>query len=69
MPIEKEILIKKDMEAVIFTLIGRHKEEPVPESDEFQPFDLQALSRSYNEGESYRRRPSHREESLLTQAS
>jgi hypothetical protein len=30
---------------------------------------LQALSRSYNEGESYRRRPSHREESLLTQAS
>jgi hypothetical protein len=56
------------MEAVALTLIGRRKEALVPESAEFQLFDLQALSRSYNEG-SYRSRPSHREESLVIQAS
>jgi hypothetical protein len=38
------------MEAVIFTLIGRRKETFVPESAELQPFDLQALSRSYDGG-------------------
>ena len=56
------------MEAVALTLIGRRKETHVPETVEFQPFDLQALGRSYNEG-SYRSRPSHREESLVIQAS
>ena len=56
------------MEAVAFTLIGTRKEALVRELAEFQPFDLQALSRSYSEG-SYRSRPSHREESLVTQAS
>jgi hypothetical protein len=56
------------MEAVAFTLIGTRKEALVPELAEFQPFDLQVLSRSYSEG-SYRSRPSHREESLVTQAS
>ena len=57
------------MEAVIFTLIGRRKETFVPESAEFQPFDLQALSRSYDGGENERSRTPHRERSLATQAS
>ena len=70
MQIEKETLVKKkDMEAVIFTLIGRGKEALVPESAEFQPFDLQALSRLYNEGDSASSRPSHRDESLVAQPS
>jgi hypothetical protein len=56
------------MEAVAFTLIGTRKEALVPEFAEFQSFDLQALSRSYSEG-SYRSRPSHRDESLVIQAS
>jgi hypothetical protein len=56
------------MEAVALTLIGRRKEAHVPETAEFQPLDLHALGRSYNEG-SYRSRPSHREESLVIQAS
>jgi hypothetical protein len=56
------------METVAFTLIGTRTEAFVPELAEFLPFDLQALSRSYSEG-SYRNRPSHREESLVVQAS
>jgi hypothetical protein len=41
------------MEAVIFTLIGKRNghmqhETFVPESAEFQPFDLRALRHSYN---------------------
>jgi hypothetical protein len=56
------------MEAVAFTLIGTHTAALVPESDAFQPFNLQALNRSHSEG-SYRSRPSHREESLVAQAS
>ena len=56
------------MEAVAFTLIGTRKEALVPELAEFRPFDLQALNRSYSGG-SYRIRPSHREESLVAQAS
>jgi hypothetical protein len=56
------------MEAVAFTLIGTRQETLIPELAESQPFDLQALSRSYNEG-SYRSRPSDREQSLVIQAS
>ena len=56
------------MEAVVFTQIHTRKEAAVPELAEFQPFDLQALSCSYSGG-SYQSRPSHREESLVTQAS
>jgi hypothetical protein len=36
------------MEAVIFTLIGTRNERFVPDSAEFQPFDLRALRHSYN---------------------
>jgi hypothetical protein len=43
----------ENMEAVIFTLIGKRNghtqhERFVPESAEFQPFDLRALRHSYN---------------------
>jgi hypothetical protein len=56
------------MEAVAFTLISARKEALVSELAEFRPFDLQALSPSYSERR-YQSRPSHREESLVTQAS
>jgi hypothetical protein len=45
------------MEAVIFTLIGTRKEKFVPES-EFQPFDLRALTHSYNAEDNTTSRPS-----------
>jgi hypothetical protein len=58
----------KNMEAVIFTLIGTPKETFAPESAEFQPFDLRALRDSYNTEDSSPSRPSDRKKSFLAQA-
>ena len=52
------------MEAVVFSLIGRRKETFVPESAEFQPFDLRALRVSYNAEDNSPSRPSDRKKSL-----
>jgi hypothetical protein len=48
------------MEAVIFTLVGTRKERFVPESAAFPPFDLRALTHSYNAEDNTPSRPSHR---------
>ena len=61
--------ITKDMEAVIFTLIGKRSETLVPESTEFQPFDLRALRHSYNAKESSPSRPCDEKKPLVAQAS
>src|ERR1700730_13575104 len=45
------------MEAVIFALIGTRNERFVPESAEFQPFDLRALRHSYNAEDNSPSRP------------
>ena len=67
--IQKELRIRKEvMEAVIFTLIGRRKEMFVPESAEFQPFDLLALSRSYNAEDNSPSRPFNQKKSFVVQA-
>jgi hypothetical protein len=59
------------MEAVIFTLIDTPKETFVPESAEFQAFDLRALRHSYNaeDNDNSPSRPSDRKKSFVTQAS
>ena len=57
------------MEAVIFTLIGTRKETFVPESAEFQPFDLRALRHAYNAKDSSPSRPSDGKKSFVAQAS
>ena len=57
------------MEAVIFTLISTAKKTFVPEPVEFQPFDLRALTRSYNAEENSPRRPNDRKRSFVAQAS
>ena len=59
------------MEAVIFTLIGTRKETFVPESAEFQSFDLRALRHSYNaeDNDNSPSRPSDRKKSFVAQAS
>jgi hypothetical protein len=56
------------MEAVIFTLIGTRKETLVPESAEFQPFDLRALRHSYNTKDNSLSRPFNRKKSFVVQA-
>ena len=56
------------MEAVIFTLIGTRKETFVPESAEFQPFDLEALRHSYNTKDNSLSRPFSRKKSFVVQA-
>jgi hypothetical protein len=61
--------ITKDMEAVIFTLIGKRSETLVPESAEFQPFDLRALRHSYNAKDNSPSRPSDEKNPLVAQAS
>ena len=53
------------MEAVAFTLIGKHKERFVPEPVEFRPFDLRALRHWYNADDDSPIRP----KSLVPQAS
>jgi hypothetical protein len=70
----KEIKKSKNMEAVIFTLISPRNgytqhERFVPESAEFQPFDLGALRHSYNAEDNSPRRPSDRKKSFVAQAS
>jgi hypothetical protein len=66
-------IVKKNrtMEAVIFTLIDTRNETFVPESAEFQPFDLQALRDSYNAKDDANAlsRPSDRKKSFVAQAS
>ena len=57
------------MEAVIFALIGTRNERFVPESSEFQPFDLRALRHSYITEDNSPSRPSDRKKSFLAQAS
>jgi hypothetical protein len=57
------------MEAVIFTLIGTRKEMFVPESAEFQPFNLRALRHSYNTEDNTPSRPSDGKKSFVAQAS
>ena len=57
------------MEAVIFTLIGTLKETLVPESVEFQPFDLRALRQSYNAKDNSPSRPSDGKKSFVAHAS
>ena len=57
------------MEAVIFTLIGTRKETFVPESAEFQPFDLRAMRHSYNAKDNSPSRPSDAKKSFVAQAS
>ena len=56
------------MEAVIFALIGTRNERFVPESSEFQPFDLRALRHSYNAEDNSPSRPSNRKKSFVGQA-
>ena len=63
------------MEAVIFTLIGTRNgytqhETFVPESAEFQPFDLRALRHSYNaeDNSPSPSRPFNRKKSFVAQA-
>ena len=58
----------EDMEAVIFTLIGTRKETFVPESAEFQLFDLGALRHSYNAEDDSPSRPFNRKKSFVVQA-
>ena len=53
------------MEAVIFTLISTRKETFVPESAEFQPFDLRALRHSYNAEDNSPSRPFNRKKSFV----
>jgi hypothetical protein len=57
------------MEAVIFTLIGTPKEKFVPEPTEFRPFDLRALSDSYNAKDNSLGRLPDGKKSLVVQAS
>ena len=57
------------MEAVIFALISTPKETFVPEPVELQPFDLRALTRSYNAEDNSPSRPNDRKKSFVTQAS
>jgi len=64
-------IVKKrteDMEAVIFTLIGARKERFVPESAEFQLFDLGALRHSFNAEDNSPSRPFNRKKSFVAQA-
>jgi hypothetical protein len=56
------------MEAVIFTLISTPKETFAPEPFEFQPFDLRALTRSYNAEDNSPSRPNDRKRSFVAQA-
>jgi len=53
------------MEAVIFALIDTRKEPFVPESAEFELFDLRALRRSYNAEDNSPSRPFNRKKSFL----
>jgi hypothetical protein len=60
------------MEALVFALIAvrngyKMQETIVPEPDEFQPFDLRALNRSYGSEEDSSGRPSDRSKSLVAQ--
>jgi hypothetical protein len=56
------------MEAVIFTLISTRKERFVPESAEFQLFDLEALRHSYNAEDNSPSQTFNRKKSFVTQA-
>ena len=58
----------EDMEAVIFTLISTRKERFVPESAEFQLFDLGALRQSYNAEDNSPSRPFNQNKSFVVQA-
>ena len=60
------------MEALVFALIAVRngyfvQETIVPEPAEFQPFDLQALKRSYEADENPSSRPSNRSKSFVAQ--
>ena len=70
-PIESKNSKKRteDMEAVIFTLISTRKERFVPESAEFQLFDLGALRHSYNAEDNSPSRPFDQKKSLVAHAS
>jgi len=61
------------MEALIFALIATRNgytqhETFVPESAEFQPFDLRALRHSYNAEDNSPSRPFNRKKSFVAQA-
>jgi len=60
------------MEALVFALIAvrngyTQQETFVPEPAEFQPFDLRALTRSYETEENSSGRPSNRSKSFVAQ--
>jgi hypothetical protein len=64
---------RKNMEALVLALIivrnqYRQRQSSLPEADEFQLFDLQALRHSYNAEEMLPGRPLDRQQAYAAQA-